>query len=407
MEENQRCRQCGRVVQSGGELCAQCLDENRRATYGTETILVFCTVGLAILFIIAGFSARTYHAKEKSLGKEWFDQGTRDLAAGQPENAIADFRTALVYDTSNDAYEFNLAKALLAAHHENEASAHLARLWERQPEDGEVNLELGRLAIRNRDLEQALRYFHNSVYGNWGQQDAAEQRRKARLELYRFLISQGATSQAQAELMALAAELPPDAALHVQAGQMFFAAHEYGQAQKQFGEALQLDKNNTEALAGQGELDFESGDYRNAEIRIERALKRGRHDPKLEHILEISRLVLSINPDEPDLPNAERTRRIMRVFQQALDRFRKCAQPGGALSGPTQPPAPLQNLYAQAMKMEPQVQERILNRDADKGTAVLALVKLMEDSAATPCGPQTALDEAIVLALSKHGGNAK
>jgi len=385
--------------------------------YWTESILVFCAIGLGILFIITGFAAQTYHAKERALGKEWFEKGTKELQAEQPENAIADFRTALVYSPSNDEYEFSLAKALLAAHHKDEANAHLIRLWEHQPENGEVNLELGRLAIRNLDITQALRYFHNSIYGDWGQQDAVGQRRKARLELYRFLISRGASSQAQAELMALAAELPPDPQLHVQVGQMFFAAHEFNQAQKQFDQVLQSDKNNKEALAGEGEIDFESGNYHNAVIHIERALRRDPQNTKLEHMLEVSRLVLTIDPYEPDLPNAERTRRIIRMFQQALDRVQKCAQPEGESIAqpepqnppnpqtPPQPLTPLQNLYALVMKMQPQVKDSILNRDADKGTAVLTMVKVMENSTDTACGPKASLDEAITLALLKQGGS--
>jgi tetratricopeptide (TPR) repeat protein len=407
MAETQKCKHCGRLIEAGRELCVDCVAGNTRHGYWTETILVSCVIGLAILFIITGFAAQTYHAKEKALGAEWFNRGNEELKAGRPEKAIEDFRTALVYFPNEDTYEFNLTKALLAANHVDEASAHLTRLWEHQPENGEVNLELGRLAIRNQDIGQALRYFHNSIYGDWGQQDAAEERRKARLELYQFLISRGANSQAQAELMALAAELPPDSVLHAQVGQLFFAAHEYTLAQKQFEHALQLDRNNTEALAGQGETDFDLGDYHNAEIHIERALRKDPHNPKLEHMLEVTKLVLSIDPYEPDLANAERTRRILRMFPQALDRLKNCVQPEGGLTSLPQPPAPLQDLYAQGMKMEPQVNANILNRDADKGTAVLALVKAMEEASATSCGPQTNLDDAIILALQKHGGNPK
>lgn len=407
MEESQHCKKCDRLVQSGGEFCAQCLAKNTRAGYRTETILVFCAIALAILFIITGFAAQKYHAKERALGKEWFEMGEGDLVAGQPESAIADYRTALVYDPANDAYELSLAKGLLAAHHEDEASAHLTRLWEHQPENGEVNLELGRLAIRNQDIGQALRYFHNSIYGDWGQQDAAEQRRKARLELYRFLVNRGDNSQAQAELMALAAELPPQAPLHVQVGRMFFDAHEYNQAQKQFSQALQLDKNNKEALAGEGEIDFESGDYHNAEIHLERALRREPHNTRLEKMLELAKLVLSIDPYEPDLPNAEKMRRIVRMFRQAMDRLENCAETKGVSIRASQPSTALQNLYLRAMKMDPLVQERILSRDVDKVTAVLSLVREVEDCTTAPCGVPGGLDKAIALALGERGGNPK
>jgi len=83
-------------------------------------------------------------------------------------------------------------------------------LWERHPESAELNLELGRLAAKDGDVDQALRYFHSAVYGDWQSQDAMNLRRETRLELYGYLISLGAKSQAQAELSTLM-RLPPTA----------------------------------------------------------------------------------------------------------------------------------------------------------------------------------------------------
>ncbi|HLY60058.1 MAG TPA: tetratricopeptide repeat protein [Terriglobia bacterium] len=362
---------------------------------------------MLILFIITGIAARKYHAKERALGNEWFEHGEIELKAGRPENAITDFRTALVYSPADGAYELSLAKALLAAHYEDEASAHLIRLWEHEPESGEVNLELGQLAIHNRNVQEALRYFHNSIYGDWGQRDAAEERREARLELYQFLVARGANPQAQAELMALAAELPPQASLHVQVGQIFFNARQYNEAQKQFALALQIDRNDKGALSGLGETDLHLDDYRNAELYLERALRKDPHNPNLERMLDEARQVLSIDPYEPGLPNAERMRRTVQVFQQAKDRLRDCAQTKSGGTQASQASTDLQDLYVRAVKMEPMVQEKILIRDADKATVVFSLAKEMEDSATTQCGEPTGLNKAIVLAMGERGGNPK
>jgi hypothetical protein len=168
-----------------------------------------------------------------------------------------------------------------------------------------------------------------------------------------------------------------------------------------------LDRNNKEALAGESEIDFEGGDYRSAQVHLERALRRDPGNPKLTSMLEVAKLVQSINPDEPDLPNAERLRRIVLMFQRAMDRLRECAQPNGESTGPSQSPAPLQDIYLRAMKMEPQVKERILSRDAGKVTAVLSLVEEMENSSTAQCGGPAGLDKAIVLALKERGGNPK
>jgi tetratricopeptide (TPR) repeat protein len=407
MADSQHCKHCGRVVQSGGEICAECLAEKKQNVLSAETILVICGVGLVVLFIITGFAAGKYHAKEKALGAEWFERGERELDARRPENAIADLRMALVYSPANDAFELSLAKALLAAHHEDEASARLVRLWEHKPEDGEVNLELGRMAIHKGDVQEALRYFHNSIYGDWGIQDAGNERRNARLELYQFLDARHANIQAQSELMALAAELPPQAPLHVQVGQIFFSSRQFNDAQKQFAQALQSDRNDKEALSGLGETDFDLGDYHNAEIYLGRALRRDPHNTHLEEMQEVAKLVLTIDPYEPGLPSAERMRRIVRVFQEAKDRLEECVEAKGGVSEASQALTSLQELSLQAKRIDPSVQERILSRDPDKVTYVLSLVKEMEGSTTTVCSRPAGLNQAIVLALGEHGGYPK
>jgi hypothetical protein len=47
------------------------------------------------------------------------------------------------------------------------AYAYLINLWEREPENGLVNLELARIAAQKGDTEQALRYYHNAIYAVW------------------------------------------------------------------------------------------------------------------------------------------------------------------------------------------------------------------------------------------------
>jgi tetratricopeptide (TPR) repeat protein len=407
MEESRRCTRCGQSILPGEAECPRCNAHGRAGTYRAETVLVFSLIVLAILFVVTGFAAQMYHTKERALGEEWCSRGLKDLKASQPEKAIVEFRTALLYYRENRDCELNLAKGLLAANHVEEARAHLTRLWEREPENGEVNLELGRLAARNQDIEQALRYFHNSIYGDWQQEDAAEQRRKARLELYQFLLSRGAGSQAQAELMALAAELPPDPHLHVQVGRMFLQANEYDPALKQFRQALQLDRNDQDALSGAAETEFQTGDYSGAQLYLERAARKDPQNTELTRMLETTRLVLSIDPYETSLSGAERSVRIMRAYQQAVNRLQECAQSRGETLDASPPQTPLQSLYDQAMKMKPRIRERVLNRDPDTATAALTLVSGLEGFATSVCGEPKGLDEAIVLAQRDHGGNQK
>ncbi len=80
-------------------------------------------------------------------------------------------------------------------------------LWDRQPEDGLVNLELARIAVQKEQTEQALRYYHNAIYATWPEDQPDDQegkRREARLELIGFLLRTNARAQAESELIALA-----------------------------------------------------------------------------------------------------------------------------------------------------------------------------------------------------------
>jgi tetratricopeptide (TPR) repeat protein len=386
--------------------------EEKQQPYRTDAVLALTLVVLAVLFVITGFTAKLYHAKERLLGQEWYTRGEQDLKTEHPEKAISDFRTALVYSRDDYLYQLSLAQALLASSHVDQARAYLVSLWERRPEDAAVNLELGRLAARDGDVEQTLRYFHNAIYGDWGDQDPARQRREARLELYRFLISRGAKSQAQAELLAMTAELPPDAELHAQVGSLFLSAAEYAQALKQFLEASRLDRNLKTALAGAGEAEFKLGDYREAEAYLERAVRKDPHNSELVQMLETTNLVLSIDPDEAQLSAAERSSRVVRAFEQALSHLEECAQDQGeplkVASGSVAPPrTPLQSIYEQALKMKPQIRERTLSRDPELTKAALAWVTQAENLAASRCGTPKGLDEALLLIARRNGGPAK
>src|SRR3954452_14887601 len=106
-----------------------------------------------------------------------------------------------------------------AAGRDGEARAHLLTLRDAAPGDGVINRELARLAARAGDVPKATRYYRDAVEGAWATAPDA-QRREARLEPADLLVHRGTPGQAEAELVALAADLPPDAALHVRVGDL-------------------------------------------------------------------------------------------------------------------------------------------------------------------------------------------
>jgi predicted Zn-dependent protease len=216
MQAERRCEKCGQMIPWGERKCPAC-GENGRFFWSLprNTLLLLSFLVLIILFVITGFAVKAYHAKERALARQWYVSGERELAVGHAEAALEDFRSALVYSPNDSLIELQLAHALAAAGHLPEARAYLLGLWERVPGNGTVNLELARLAAHSGSVPEAVQYYHDAIYGQWDD-DPAEHRRRARLELAEFLLRIEQKAQAQAELIALAADLPTDPAFETQ-----------------------------------------------------------------------------------------------------------------------------------------------------------------------------------------------
>ncbi len=91
----------------------------------------------------------------------------RHRGAGNPEAALGDFRAALSYSHDNSQYQLSLARALRDTGRTAEAETYLISLWERTPQEGPVNLALGRLFAREQQFDKAIQYYHNAIYGFW------------------------------------------------------------------------------------------------------------------------------------------------------------------------------------------------------------------------------------------------
>ena len=191
--------------------------------------------------------------------------------------AVEEFRAALTCDPSNSQYQLSLGRALRDTGRLDQAESYLLALWQRAPQDGTINLALGRVAARRSSVDDSIRYYHNAMYGVWSA-DADANRRKARIELIEFLLQKGARAQAQSELVALAASLPSDPQLHLQTGQFFAQAQDYRDALAEYEEVLRLNHGDPAALAGGGEAAYRAGHYRTSQRYLQEAIKANPHD---------------------------------------------------------------------------------------------------------------------------------
>ena len=134
-----------------------------------------------------------------------------------------------------------------------------------------MNLSLARIAAETGGTNQALRYYHNAIYATWPG-DGEEQRRAARVELIEYLLKINAKAQAQAELMALAANLGDESAEQAHLGDLFLRSQDYQHALSAYQTTLKSDRRDRAALAGAGLAAYETGQYPLAQKYLQAAV---------------------------------------------------------------------------------------------------------------------------------------
>ena len=379
--------------------------ENGRRFYLTrEPVILTILSGLALAFFLAvtGLS-HVYAAQQESLGERWFTRGVRGLKKQRFQMAVSELRTALLYSRDNYSYQLNLAEALLGEGRRDEASAYLVNLWEREPESGQVNLDLAYIAVQKGENEQALRYYHNAIYATWpGNQEV--ERRGTRLQLIEFLLGSHDTTQAQSELIALAANMADDPSAHTRVGDLFSQARDYEHALTEYSLSLKSEPQNPAALAGAGRAAFALGRYSQAERYLQAAVTANPNDAQLADQLKDTALVLRMDPFRRQIPFAQRNRIIIEDFAVAGERVTSCAAAGNS-NGPVLSPGSQHSLAENWTTMKPQITERGLRRDPELAEPAMDLVFKIERQANVDCGAPTGTDMALLLISKLHEGN--
>lgn len=389
------------------------------------------TLAIMMFLIFAGFAftqyvVRLHRATEVSLAKRWFTRGDEAMQANLPSVAADDYRTALTYDRENEQYRLRLAQALLAANRLNEARSHLTSLWEEEPANGEVNLALARLHVRRGERSEAIRFYNNAINGVWDDQPR-QQRIAARFELVRYLMQQHDLARAQAELMALEADGPPDPSDQLLLGQLLLQANEPKRAIEAYNTVLSNDPRNADAWLGKGLAALQIADYLQAEQALATAVEHDPHSDQARQQLELVREVLRIDPALRGLSLARRTKRVAEAFSTALKRLTGCAGQQGyslaeadpakvtsarasaaqtnsvpTLEATTAAPSNLQLLYTSGLQKQASATAAALRKDPDALEPTMQYV--FEVERATSMCPNTDLTDRALLTLAEHEG---
>ena len=359
-------------------------------------LLVALSVLAAISFLAVSGLSRLYHLQQESLGSRWFARGTADLTAGRFDPAMLEFRTALRYSRDNYSYQLGLAESLIGLKRTREASSYLSNLWEREPENGTVNLLLARIAAQNGETEATQRYYHNAIYAVWKGDQQAE-RRETRFELIDYLLRVNNPAQAQAELIALAANVGDDPVQLQRAGDLFLRAKDYEHALAAYRSVLKSEPQDTAAQTGAGIAAFQLGRYPLA-LHFLQAASTGSASPQTLDLLRSTELVLQMDPFQRQLSAAHRYKRVVAAFEQAGERLKAC----GLL--PLQSGVSPDSSATTWTELKPRTTERGLARDPDFVESVMDLVFKIERETASTCGAPTGADQALLLISKLHEG---
>jgi len=362
-------------------------------------LVLLSIITIAFFLAVTGLS-RAHEAQRQALGNRWFNRGVADLNAKRYDAAVTEFRSALLYSQDDYSYQLNLAEALIGLKHTAEASAYLLNLWDREPENGLVNLELARIAVQRGEIDQAVRYYHDAVYAAWPR-DQESNRRQARLELINLLLRIKDLGDAQGELIALAANVGEDPAQQDTIGDLFVRAGDYEHALGSYRIALRADRRNVAALAGAGHAAFQLGQYPLAQHYLQQAIAASPGDTQSAQLLQTVDMVLRMDPFRRQISAADRDKAVVDAFKSAGQRLNSCTLPVASSPG-AGPPISLNDEW---FAMKPHISMAELRRDPDLAEKAMDLVFRIERQSSIVCGTPAGADLALLLISKLHEGS--
>jgi tetratricopeptide (TPR) repeat protein len=409
-----RCPECGSELDVTGE-CPTCRERAVWTWRRARTPLV-----VLALLLIAGFSitraAAAKHSSEQArLSAEWYQRGVAALTKHQPQDAVEDFETALVYNRYAPEYRLKLCQALVDAGRIGEARSRLLNLYDEKPGDAQVNLQLARVESTRGNLNQALRFYQGAIYGAWpAGTDQRAERVQVRYELAHSLLKVGQQQRALSELIALSAELPPETDDHLRLGRELLAAGDPERAFQEFQFAHRIDRHNAAALVGAAEAEVARLNFDAARRQLAEALREQPQDSGAANLLRRLDAVANVDPFAAGLKPAQRNARVVAAYNAATARLAACGVP---LEGPmpnTNGPvgdAPVEftqqwpGLRNWAQQLKPYMSERRLRGRDDVIENTMRFVFQSEATASRYCPHSTPADDALQLLARRRWGS--
>jgi Tfp pilus assembly protein PilF len=295
-----------------------------------DTVALSSLAGVVVVLSFATyFLFHSFNAHRAMLEQRWQERGQIALAGGNPIAAMNDLHAALAYAPDDRNVQIELAMALAAAGHTQEAQAYFGTLLEGEPGSGMINLQLGRLAAKQNNVQLAVDRYEAAIDGTWNG-DAFARRRDIRLELARYLIAQRRLAEARNLLLITAGNGPDNLELQLTVAGMLVQAEDATDALDVYRTAARSKQTRLRALEGAGVAALDIGRFDEARSNLQEALENPgfEHQPEalqteMRGELSAAEGVLALYP-AVTLKPAERARRIAKAAVLAQARLLAC-----------------------------------------------------------------------------------
>jgi Tfp pilus assembly protein PilF len=367
------------------------------------SLLTLLLVTIA-LFTATVFLFRAFSNLRSRLASRWLERGEAALHGGHPELAIEDLRSALAYSPGHTEIEVELAEALADAGRTQEATSYFNTLWEAEPGNGTINLQLARLAARQDLQSEAQQYYRASIYGTW-EGDGSVRRRQVRLELINYLIATSKFDQARSELLIVAGNAPNDPSILLPIAALMEKAGDPANASHIYRTILQHGPPNLIALEGAGRTAFALGNYVQARDYLHRALAQpGMASHSAQARQDITDLadeavqILLLYPS-PSLSQRAQAERVLHDRNLAQQRLQECAAATPQQAVNREMAAILTRWQQEPAKLK----THDLESDPDRRQSEMQLVYDTEQVAEKYCGPPTG-ENALLSKIAANPG---
>jgi tetratricopeptide (TPR) repeat protein len=386
------------VFELRSPLTAEERAEKRKLIVRDSVALLSLFLITVVLAVFTYFLFGSFTRHRDVLTRRWRASGERALKNGNPNEAVEDLHAALEYAPDNRDIEIELATALAAANRDLEATAYFNSLLESQPGNGQIHLQLARLAAKDGNATMAEEHYQSALDGTW-EGDGYLRRLAVRLELAGYLINRKDYVKARTELLTASGNASNAAQTQLTIAGMMEQAQDPLDAVVIYRAQMERRNAPLEAFEGAGRTAFALDRFTDARDALTRAVahpdfaaKSNAERQTIHQMLADSDRILALSPD-PNLSVRERAGRIENNAKIARARLAYCFANTSAAGE-------LADLQSQWQQVPANVTVRALEQDPQLEQTTMHLVYDTEEQTAQLCGAPAG-DDALLLKLAQ------